>query len=162
MRQVVLLWFVVLSFTTVNAGEILRGKVTNVIDGNTFQLVTDEGEQFDIILFGVDCPEPGQPFAEEAKELLAKMILKKKIEVSIEGKNRWGMRMGIVLGGKSDPREILLSEGLAWTEERNPAQDLEQLRQKAINNKKGIWVEEAPVPPWIFRRQQSMLQAKSS
>jgi endonuclease YncB( thermonuclease family) len=67
-----------------------------------------------------------------------------------------------LVNGESDPRFELLKEGLAWTSERNPIEELEVLKEKARESSLGLWKEETPTPPWIFRRQQTMTQFKSS
>ena len=54
------------------AGNVLNGKVTSVIDGNTFEMITDDNESYKIMLFGIDCPELGQEFGEKAKSLWRK------------------------------------------------------------------------------------------
>lgn len=163
MRSIYILIFFLLSpMITFGANEI-AGKVISVIDGNTFELKTDDNEVYEIILYGIDCPELGQPFSGEAKSQLEKLILKKAITVTIQGKNRYGIRMGFFLIKNGvDPRNVLLENGLAWTAERNAIQTLEELRIKALSEKVGIWKEDAPVPPWIYRRTQSMLLPKSS
>lgn len=163
MRSINTLVFFLLSpMITFGASEI-AGKVISVIDGNTFELKTDDNEVYEIILFGIDCPELGQPFAEEAKAQLEKIILKKTLIVTIQGKNRYGIRLGTFLvKNKVDPRSTLLEKGLAWTAERNAEEELERIRIKAAEWKVGIWKEDAPIPPWIYRRTQSMLTPKSS
>jgi len=143
--------------------EILTGKVTSVIDGNTFEIITHEKEQYKIMLDGIDCPELNQEFGGQAKQFLEKQILEKEVEVQIQGKDRWGTRLGILLiKGMGDIRFELLKEGLAWTAERNPIEELESIRKKAGEEKKGLWSADSPTPPWIYRRQQSMTQRKSS
>jgi micrococcal nuclease len=145
------------------SANVLNGKVTSVIDGNTFEMLADDNESYKIMLFGIDCPELGQPFGEKAKKFLEKMILNKNVTVSIQGKNRWGNRLGIVLiEGTIDPRYDLLESGLAWTAERDPIQDLETIKEKAREKGKGLWKEKDPTPPWIYRRQQTVTQLKSS
>jgi len=145
------------------AGNILNGKVTSVIDGNTFEMLADDNESYKIMLFGIDCPEPGQEFFDKAKKSLEKMILNKKVNVTIQGKDRWGNRLGIALiDGTIDPRYDLLEAGLAWTSERDPIQELETIKQKAQGKGKGLWKEQDPTPPWIYRRQQTLTQLKSS
>jgi micrococcal nuclease len=59
-----------------------------------------------------------------------------------------------------DPRIKLLSEGLAWTSEKNIEPEFELLRLKAKAHRKGLWKEKDPTQPWIFRRQQTMLTPK--
>ena len=145
------------------AGNVLIGKVTSVIDGNTFEMKADDNESYKIMLFGIDCPELGQEFGEKAKKSLEKMILNKKVTVNIQGKDRWGNRLGIALiEGAIDPRYDLLEAGLDWTAERDPIQELETIKEKAREKGKGLWKEQDPTPPWIYRRQQSLTQPKSS
>ncbi|MCB0491883.1 MAG: thermonuclease family protein [Cyclobacteriaceae bacterium] len=147
---------------TFGANELV-GKVVSVIDGNTFELETENKELYKIILYGIDCPEMGQPFSEAAKAQLEKLILKQTLTVTVQGKNRYGIRQGYFVNkNRVDPRNILLKNGLAWTAEQNSIQDLEDLRLEAMVLKVGIWTEDEPVPPWIYRRTQSMLQPKSS
>ncbi|SRR5260221_8558406 len=143
--------------------EELAGKVMAVIDGNTFEMITSDNESYKIMLYGIDCPELGQEFGEKAKKFLEKMILEKNVNVKIQDKDRWGNRLGIILiDGKTDPRQELLEAGLAWTSERNPIQEFEEIKEKARDKGKGLWKEQDPTPPWIFRRQQTMAQPKSS
>ena len=59
-------------------------------------------------------------------------------------------------------REKLLEAGLAWTSEKNPIAELEAIKEKSREKGKGLWKEQEPTPPWVFRRQQSMTQFKSS
>ena len=143
--------------------EILRGKVVEVSDGNTIELLTEENESYKIELAGVDCPETEQPFGPEAKRLLEKNLKGKKVEVFVERKNRWGIRQAVVIPKSGvDPRLKLLAEGLAWTSEKNAVPEFELIRLDAKAHGKGLWKNDEPTPPWIFRRQQAMLIPKSS
>jgi len=145
------------------AGNVLNGKVTLVIDGNTIEVRADDNETYKIMLYGVDSPELGQAYGEKAKKFLEKMILDKNVNVNIQGKDRWGNRLGVILiDGTVDPRYDLLEAGLAWTAERDPVQELETIKEKARDKGKGLWKEQDPTPPWIYRRQQTMTQLKSS
>lgn len=144
------------------ANEIITGKVISVIDGNTFEIVTDEKESYKIIFYGIDSPELGQEFGEQAKDFLKKMILEKTIHVQIQGKDRWGTRLGYFEINGEDPRIKLLEEGLAWTAERNPIEALDALKEKAKQEGRGLWKEIEPTAPWTFRRQQTLQQFKTS
>jgi endonuclease YncB( thermonuclease family) len=110
----------------------------------------------------IDCPEMGQEFGEKAKMLLEKLVLNKSVNAEIQGKDRWGNRLGIVLIDGKDPREELLEQGLAWTAERNPIESLEAIKEKSKQRGTGLWKEQDPTPPWVYRRQQTMTQVKSS
>ena len=141
----------------------LSGKVVSVIDGNTVEVMTTENDTVRIIFHGIDCPEIDQDYGEKARRHLEKMILEKNVTIDIQGKDRWGNRLAIILiNGEIDPRLEMLEQGLAWTAERNPISELESLREKAEEKNKGLWREQNPTPPWVFRRQQTMMQPKSS
>jgi endonuclease YncB( thermonuclease family) len=142
--------------------EVIAGKVVTVIDGNTLEILTPENETYKILLFGIDCPELGQEYGKKAKRYLEKLILNKEVTVEIQGKDRWGNRLGIILFEGVDPREGLLQEGLAWTSEKNPIEAFELMKEKSKEKGKGLWKEQNPMPPWIFRRQQTMMQLKTS
>ncbi|HEY5824678.1 MAG TPA: thermonuclease family protein [Cyclobacteriaceae bacterium] len=145
------------------ANEELAGKVITVIDGNTIEVTTAADETYKIMLHGIDCPELEQEYGDKAKKYLEKLLLNKSVSLKIQGKDRLGNRLGVIsVEGIEDPRYELLKEGLAWTSEKNPIADLEEIKEKAREKGKGLWKEENPTAPWIFRRQQTLTQFKSS
>ena len=155
--------FLLLASVSVYAGEEISGKVKSVIDGNTLEIQDENNEIQIVLLAGIDCPELNQDYGDRAKLFLQKLALEKKVTFTVTGKDRWGKQLAIVmLNGKTDLRIEILKEGLAWTAERNPSQELETVKESAKENSKGLWKQENPTPPWVYRRQQTMLQAKES
>lgn len=147
----------------VYADDELMGKVTAVLDGNTVEVSNPNNEVYKILFAGIDSPELGQEFGDKAKKFLEKMILKKEVVVQFKGKDRLGNHLAVIrIRGKVDPRIGLLKKGLAWTSEKNPSSNLEQYRREAQLKRRGLWSQEKPIPPWTYRRQQTMLQPKSS
>lgn len=145
------------------AHEEITGKVTAVVDGTTLEVAGNDKQLYRIRLVGIDSPELAQEYGNEAREFLEKLVLGKTVKVNITGKDRWGRYLGdVIIDGKTDPRIELLKHGLTWTAEKNPLPELEEYRAKAQQKAKGLWKQSDPIPPWIFRRQQSMLQAKSN
>lgn len=143
--------------------EGMSGKVLRVIDGNSLEVLSDGNEAYNIQLVGIDCPEIGQAFGEQAKEHLEKLVLNKTVTIYLKGKDRKGNHLAVVYARKeTDVRIELLRQGLAWTAERNPDPDLEVHRKTAEEKQKGLWSSAERIPPWIYRRQQSMMQAKGS
>jgi len=143
-------------------GEAKAGAVTTVHDGNTLSVMANDGETFRVVLMGIDCPELKQRYGMEAKQFLEGLVLNREIELQVHGKDRLGNYVGIVLLEEVvDVRVQLLAEGLAWTSEKDPIADLEAIRLRAMRERKGLWEEDDPVAPWVFRRQQSMLEPKS-
>ena len=155
----------VLISTIARADDEVDAKVTAVLDGNTIQIscLCETSDVRKVSLVGIDGPELGQEFGEEARKFLEKMILQKDVKVQFQGKDRFGNYLAVVkIKGKVDPRIELLKNGFAWTSEKNPSEELEQYRLEAQRKKRGLWKQENPVPPWTYRRQQSMLKPKSS
>lgn len=144
-------------------GEEIKGKVTSVIDGNTIEITVSDKEKYIILLHGIDSPDPGQNFADVAKLLVEKLLLNKNVTIAIHGKDRTGNRLGdIRVEGLADPKRELIRQGLAWTTDVDPSGELESLKEHAKAQGLGLWSEENPMPPWMYRRQQSMARAKSS
>jgi micrococcal nuclease len=157
-----LLCGLVLGAALANPTEI-NGKVISVVDGNTVEFQTANNEIFKFVLSGIDAPELSQEFGEEAKKFLEKLVVGEEAVIIIEGKDRLGNRVGTLKYGKDkDPRPELLERGLAWTSEKNPKPEFENLKEAAKSHEKGLWDQPNPTPPWTFRRQQTMLTAKSS
>ena len=152
-----------LFISAISLANDLEGKVVAVIDGNTLQIVCQNDQTHTVQLAGIDSPELSQEYGEESKEYLEKIALGKKVTVSIEGKDRRGNPLAVVMvNGRKDLRIELLEEGLAWTAEKNPLPELEACRTRAANKGLGLWKQNNPTPPWTHRRQQSMLEPKTS
>lgn len=145
-------------------GSEIKGQVIEVIDGNTLTVKSTENETYKVVLFGIDCPEIGQKYADKAKKCLEKLMMEKNVIVHIMGKDRLGNYLAVVttLDTNLDPRIQLLEEGLAWTSEKEPVTDLESVKTVAQQKGKGLWREKEPTPPWVYRREQSMAQPKQS
>lgn len=162
MTRLIVFFLFGFAFTQVLSNNEISGKVIEVIDGNTIEVLAEDKTTYKIVFAGVDSPELTQEFGERAKQYLEKMLLKQQVHVQLQGKDRKGNYVGVVIKDKLDPRVELLKEGLAWTSEKDPLPELESIRVKAQQRGKGLWKTENPTPPWIYRRQVSMMQPKSS
>lgn len=141
----------------------VHGKVVAVIDGNTFQVRDHDKKLHKILLAGIDSPELDQDYGPEAKKFLEKLILHKDVTIVDKGKDKFGNPLvEVKIKGVKDPRLELLKEGLAWPEEKNTRTDLEYLRESAQLRGKGLWKENNPTPPWVFRREQTLSSRKNS
>ena len=141
----------------------MKGKITRIIDGNTLEFMSSEGDKYTILLSGIDCPELTQAYGDEARLCLEKLALNKTATVNVKSKDRTGKAIAeVLIDGKKDPRIQLLKDGLAWIEEGAATADLETYRAASQSKKKGLWKDSNPTPPWTFRHQQSMLTPKSS
>jgi len=158
------IYILLLTFiSSVVSAETIEGKVIDVIDGNTFEVLTKEKEKIIFMLFDVDSPEIGQEYGEEAKSFVSKLALKKKVVVNTKGKDRWGNKLAqISLKNGDNLSELLVKSGLAWVGERYQSiASLKTLENTAKCSTLGMWQSDEIVSPWVYRRKQTMRQAKS-
>lgn len=118
-------------------------------------------------IYGIDCPELGQPYGEEARALAKQVLDGKTVEIvpAQKGKSYRREVGGIVL--VSDMlviQDALVSAGLAWVDDRFcklPVCDLWRLHQREARAAgRGLWADEAAVPPWTWRKMQRAKQKK--
>jgi len=131
----------------------VTGKVTSVDDGDTLTMAGD-GVEYRIRLFGVDCPEHGQPFGEEAKQFTRNMVLGREVQVKVLDRDRYDRLVGeVYLPDGPLLNHELAREGLAWHYKRYAPHDdlLASLQAQAREAGRGLWAAEAPVAPWEWR-----------
>jgi micrococcal nuclease len=132
--------------------EQQTGKVVKVIDGDTFDLMSDK--KIRVRMFGIDSPERGQAFSVKAREFTAALIAGKEINVTIRNKDRYGRSVcDVYLNDGTYVNAEIVKAGYAWLFTRYSNDDtLAQLEEDARKNKRGLWQEDNPLPPWEFRR----------
>ncbi|ELR71233.1 nuclease (SNase-like) [Fulvivirga imtechensis AK7] len=155
-----LLFTILLLFGDGSTSGTFSAKVIKVVDGNTIEVHNSDKEVVLLLLNGVDCPEPGQPAADHAKAFTEKMVLKKKVTIVLHGKDRWGNKLAtVLLNGGTNLNHELVKSGLAWA---HPSADktVVSFQEEAKANKLGLWQTEDPTPPWVYKRQQTMMAPK--
>lgn len=136
---------------------LLSGKVTKVIDGDSFILRTPK-VSYEIRLWGVDCPEYTQPFASEARAISRKYLKGKKIKVQVKYRDRYGRFIGLATKGNLNINQKLVEDGAAWVYTKYCQESIcnswASLEKKARNSRKGLWRNADARPPWIWRREK--------
>jgi endonuclease YncB( thermonuclease family) len=142
-------------------GWFANGTVRKVSDGDSLTLDTGDGEQIEVRLYGVDCPEsawsgrwPAQPRSAEATKFTSRLVLNQPVTVRFTGEQTYGRAVGeVFVDGSSVSRE-LVRFGMAWWNRKHADwdHDLKRLEKQARQKKLGIWTARDPVPPWEHRR----------
>jgi endonuclease YncB( thermonuclease family) len=70
-------------------------------------------------LYGIDAPEKGQPFAQNARQALSEMVLGKEVVVAAVAPAEPGPLAGLVYVEGSEINEPLVSRGYAWASRRS-------------------------------------------
>lgn len=155
----------VAAYTPASAEEF-SGRVSRVIDGDTLE-IERSGERVRIRLEGIDAPERAQPFGDVSQKTLSGMVEGRQVRVSSSGFDRYGRTLGNVTLGTQDVGLSLVRQGLAWTYRRCRGTPLGAtldllssctadpltlaVEQSARRQRRGLWQEEQPVPPWAYR-----------
>jgi len=133
----------------------ITGSVLGVPEGDVITVMHGR-DVAKVRLYGIDCPEKGQDFSQEATKFTSDACLNKTLTVTVRGKDRRGRSVGDVLlpGGRNLNHE-LLAAGLAWWYPQHAPQDaaLQGLEAEAKSADRGLWADLAPTPPWEHRNE---------
>jgi len=136
-------------------GSKLTNAVLRVIDGDTIELLLIKSFKFAMIrLDGIDCPEKGQPYYEEATTYTSYLCLHKQVRVIKHDIDKYGRLIAdIILPDGKNLSEELVRAGLAWWYYLySDDLTLKRLESEAKNARKGLWYQFNPIPPWEFRK----------
>ncbi|MDE2599064.1 MAG: thermonuclease family protein [Rhodocyclaceae bacterium] len=145
-----------------HAGEVIKGEVVSISDGDTLTVLDVEHVQHKIRLSGIDAPEKSQPFGQRSKQALAEQVFRKQVTVEWHKQDRYHRTVGRVItadGADSNLRQIEL--GMAWhykqyQREQPPAERerYNQAEETARSQRIGLWQDMNPEPPWEFRHKK--------
>ena len=140
--------------TNGNAG--MAGVMQRAMDGDSFLFRSDVGEDYEIRMEGIDCPEKGQPMADVAKRWLETVTRGRTIWMIPTGKDRYGRTLANVHNGDIWINGESIRLGLAWHYESfNRDGRLARLQMDAQAARVGVWQSGSPMPPWEFRKLNS-------
>ena len=161
--------FIIFSQTTV--GTILAltlsfpvwadfiGKVIRIADGDTVTVLDLSKVQHKVRLTGIDAPEKKQPFGNRSKQSLSDMVFSKTVTVETDKRDRYGRELGKVLINGMDVNREQIRRGMAWhykAYQRDQSADDRRTyagtENKAKEQRRGLWVDSDPLPPWEWRK----------
>ena len=140
----------------------ITGKVVRVADGDTIT-VRDGAQSYRIRLASIDAPEkgnggqrPGQPYAEASRRFLANEVAGQDVMLECFEEDRYGRHICNVMLGEVTANQLLVYAGMAWANRQGKDKYLRDRRLLALQddakaNKRGLWAEPNPVPPWVWR-----------
>jgi endonuclease YncB( thermonuclease family) len=131
-----------------------QGRCVGVSDGDTVTLLVG-GRQEKVRLYGIDAPEKAQAFGQRARQYAASIVFGRQAGLERIGMDRYGRTIGKVFVDGRSLNEDMLRAGLAWHYKAySHDADLAALEVVARQERRGIWADSSPVPPWAFRRAQ--------
>ncbi|WP_370612372.1 thermonuclease family protein [Citrobacter meridianamericanus] len=153
MPHLILLFLLIM---TPSVQATLTGRVVRVIDGDTVVVLAAPATEVRIRLSDIDAPEKGQPFGQRARQYLTSRVAGRVVEVAGDSRDRYDRILGTLWVDGRDINAELVCGGMAWAYRvrdvaQNPA--YLQCEKAAREEKKGLWREPSPVPPWQWRKQ---------
>ncbi len=143
----------------VKADQVVEGRIVGVIDGDTVDLLTDNLVQQRIRLRGIDAPEKRQAFGNRSKQALSALVFGRRVSVAYSKVDRYDRWVGRITVNGIDVSRAMVEQGMAWHYAfYGPEQPVEErvgdseAEQAARLDRRGLWVDEAPIPPWNIRR----------
>lgn len=139
-------------------GHDFAGNLVTIHDGDRITIsYHDTKTAIPVRLYGIDAPEKGQPYWQEAKDFLHNLLIGKWVKVATATEGTEEELIGIVnLPNETMANEELVKAGLAWVNEAIKEDlALEKLREserEARQSKRGLWADPDPTPPWVYRK----------
>ncbi len=142
--------------TASSANDLITARVIGVADGDNIIVLTASNKRIIIKLVGIDCPEIGQAFAQEALQFTSNHCLGKTVTYRIFGIDIYNRIISTVY--LEDGRELnleILKAGYAWYYKRYSKRvDYADAENHAREAGIGLWAEKNPTPPWEWRREK--------
>lgn len=135
-----------------NTASFLLCLVIGISDGDTITARCGDMPQLKVRLAEIDAPEKKQAYGKQAKQTLSNMIYMQEILIDPLGKDRYGRTLGYISHGDTDINRQMVIEGMAWCYKqylKDPSCLSDEA--EARKNKRGLWNDVSPIPPWEWR-----------
>ncbi len=143
-----------ISFTQSLAKSIYINAV-QVTDGDTFHAINKD-QKIKVRLYGIDCPEKKQDFGKEASLFTQSFLQNTPITFIPLTKDYFGRTVAFVYAQNKSLQAELISNGLAWVSlkycKAAVCNEWNNLQEQAKAQKKGLWQDQNPMPPWVWRK----------
>ena len=137
--------------------ETFSAKVVGVHDGDTVTLLLNQ-KQFKVRLDGIDAPEIGQAYGDKAKRHLSSLVAGKTVKGQRLGGDKYGRNI-CKLGVDKPVGSVnlnMVEQGLAWHYVKySTDRALADAQIIAKREKRNLWSESGPIPPWDWRKMSS-------
>lgn len=138
---------------TTSAIPVRKGKVVAIKDGDTISLLYKR-QTLTIRLEHIDCPEKDQPYATRARQFISDSCFGKNVTVTGTRFDRNKRLIGVVTTvAGTNINKALVEAGLAWHYRQYSCDSSYALLEKQARlQRKGLWAENQPTPPWLWRK----------
>ena len=147
--------FMVFLWISAASAQIWSGRVLDVREGDLLNVMHPEKGAVTLMLYGVDAPDRGQSFYNQAKEFLADRVKGKVVKVR-EIPGGQNVDTAIIFCNGVNINELVLEAGFGWVCDKRCNQefcaDWMNIEAQARERKRGLWQDENPVEPSEWRQ----------
>jgi endonuclease YncB( thermonuclease family) len=134
-----------------NKGFIIKREPSFIIPNIEHTLTTDSDGFTAIItcrLYGIDCPEYGQPYHAQARDYLDCLLLTKPITLHIKTIDKYGRAIVLAISGNQDISYLMAERGWTWALSHEYTTVCYDAKRLGI----GLWKDKNPEAPWDYRK----------
>lgn len=141
-------------------GEGLLCLVVAISDGDTLKVRCEPqldlpAQTITVRAAEIDAPEKRQAFGALSKQHLSDLCFQKRAEVTPQKKDRYGRTVARVTCEGQNANAEQVRAGMAWAFTKyltDPS--IKALEDEARAEKRGLWIDVDPVPPWNWRQRR--------
>lgn len=138
-------------------------EVVDVEDGDTLVISNTANQHLRLRLQGIDAPEKGQAFHDDAKEHLAGLVRGKSIAIVFDPHGKPDSDGRVVAKAYLGGNDVALEQvrvGLAWfckdykkMQSESDLYSYAEAEKEARAANLGLWRDRTPIAPWDYRKQ---------
>jgi endonuclease YncB( thermonuclease family) len=135
---------------------VLTCLVIGIADGDTLTARCEQANgavNIKVRLAEIDAPERRQAFGTRSRQHLAELCFRKPATVRVTARDRFGRTVARVECAGTNANAEQVRAGMAWVFDRYVSdRSLSAVQDAARAAQRGLWVDPAPVAPWVWRR----------
>ena len=129
-------------------------QVIGIADGDTMTVLVDQ-RPVKIRLANIDAPERRQPFGTRSRQSLSELCWQKDATYETQDVDRYGRTVAVVYCNGVNVNRAQVERGMAWVYPKyNKDETLPGLQERARAERRGLWADSEPVPPWEWRKRR--------
>jgi endonuclease YncB( thermonuclease family) len=160
MQKVFPLFLCTVFFASGCSAATFSAKVLWIIDGDSIVVLKNQ-KRIEVRLYGIDSPEWNQEFSKQARSCLSKAVSGKNVLVVPYYYDAYGRLVAEIESNGRNINGYLAAKGCAWVYphfcKQEICDDWYKKQRQAKRDRSGLWKEENPVSPWIWKRMKKRL-----
>lgn len=142
--------------------ETIMGRVIRVSDGDTLVLLSEAKEEIKVRMNFIDTPETAQAYGQKATMALTNLVKNQVVRLDSQEVDRYGRVLGTIFLKNQNINYQMVVDGHAWhyvqyAKKSQSSADFARYAEAELNarvTKKGLWSDENPQAPWLFRQKK--------